>query len=211
MRVLIASTNAGKVREVRRIFEAVAGVEIITPRDIALDLDVIEDGDTFADNARKKALEWAEASGGLALADDSGLVVDALGGAPGVYSARYAGEGATDLANNEKVLRSLEEAGAKTPEERSARFVCWLALAAPDGSILHETEGVVEGTIIEEERGAGGFGYDPLFRPRIDGVFGPLTTAELAPEEKDRISHRGSACRAMARWLKENRDALLEG
>jgi XTP/dITP diphosphohydrolase len=145
----------------------------------------VEDGDTFEANAVKKAVEIARATGCWALADDSGLEVDALGGAPGVYSARYAGEPCSNEANNEKLLREL--AGR---ENRAARFRCVIALSDPEGN-ARTVDGDCRGSIAHRERGTGGFGYDPLFVP--DGY--NETYAELSPEVKHSISHRGRALR----------------
>jgi XTP/dITP diphosphohydrolase len=157
--------------------------------------DVDETGETFEENARKKAIEIAVATGGWALADDSGLVVDALGGEPGVRSARYSVEG-TDDANNAKLLQVVGERGLSRP---AARFVCVIVLATPDG-VHTEVRGEVEGEIVPNEGGAQGFGYDPLFYcPELGKTFGMATS-----EEKAGVSHRGRALRRL-------RDALLGG
>jgi len=151
--------------------------------------DCIEDGDTFQANAAKKALHYAHSSGLWTLADDSGLEVDALGGQPGVWSARFAGEPKSDQRNNEKLIALL----AGVPQEkRTARFRCSLALAK-DGRILATAEGKIEGLIIDEARGSNGFGYDPHFLIPATGK----TTAQLDSEHKNRISHRGQALRAI--------------
>lgn len=186
--VLLATHNPGKVREIRRItadhdwcwrcLDDFPGVP-----------EPIEDADSFAENARKKALHYAGATGLLTLADDSGLEVDCLGGAPGVHSARYAGAGHDYLANNRRLVAAV--AGIPL-EKRSARFRCAMALARP-GAILFETQGTVEGVIIDEPRGHGGFGYDPHFLIPSLG----RTMAELTPDEKNERSHRGQALRAM--------------
>ncbi len=152
---------------------------------------VREDGATFADNARIKALAWMRASGLPALADDSGLEVPALGGLPGVRSARFAGEHADDAANNAKLLGMMQGV-----EDRRARFVCVVCLAFPDGALLWG-EGAVEGEILHAPRGARGFGYDPLFFSHELGK----TFAEAAPEEKARVSHRARALAALGRAL----------
>jgi len=158
----------------------------------------VQDADTFEGNARLKALHFARLTNLWALADDSGLEVDALDGAPGVCSARYAGVGATraarDRANNERLLRELESV---PDERRTARFVCAMCLAAPDGRILAETRGTFEGAIARAPRGTNGFGYDPLLELPGEG----RTSAELSPEEKNARSHRGEAARRMAAWL----------
>ena len=148
--------------------------------------DVVEDADTFGGNARKKASEVARALGMWALADDSGLAVDALGGAPGVFSARYAGEPCDDAANNRKVLENLE---GVPDEKRGAAFLCHLALADPTGEIRLEAEGACRGRIIRELRGPGGFGYDPMFLiPEYHRTFG-----ELGALAKHQLSHRARA------------------
>ena len=152
--------------------------------------DVVEDGETFAANARKKASEVARAAGVWTLADDSGLAVDALGGAPGVYSARYAGEPSDDQANNHKLLEALE---AIPDEARGAAFHCQLALADPTGAIRLEAQGACRGRIIREPRGPGGFGYDPLFLiPEYHKTF-----AELGALSKHQLSHRARAFAAL--------------
>lgn len=184
-RVVLASGNRGKLAELRRIL-ADLGLELLDAHDVALP-DVEETGETFAENALVKARAGAAACGLACLADDSGLVVDALGGEPGVRSARYAGAHGDDEANLRLVLERV--AGAA---DRSARFVCVAALATPDGREW-TAEGRVEGTLTEAPRGDGGFGYDPIFQPLGES----RTTAELPAEEKDAISHRGKAFRAI--------------
>jgi XTP/dITP diphosphohydrolase len=183
-RLLLATSNANKVRE----FRALLGDgpwELVSPADIGLELDVPEEGTTYAENALTKAHAYAAASGLLVLADDSGLEIDALGGAPGVYSARFAGP-ATPYAER---FRILEERLAAVPEvRRSARFRCVIVLAGPDGWEA-QAEGVCEGAIAHEPRGARGFGYDPIFFiPELG-----QTMAELDPDVKNRISHRARA------------------
>jgi XTP/dITP diphosphohydrolase len=187
-RVLLATRNRNKLREIREVFADVK-VEFLTVDDLPELPDVIEDRDTFRGNAEKKALEAAAASGLRALADDSGLEVDALDGRPGVQSARYAGSHGDDRANLEKVLAEMNGV-----EDRAARFRCAIALAEPTGEV-QSVEGVCEGSIARESAGDGGFGYDPIFTP--DGH--ARTFAQLEPESKHRISHRGNALRAAAR------------
>ena len=192
--ILVATTNPGKVRELR----AMLGGEVQwkSLADFPGAGEVKEDGATFAENARKKATGYAGATGLWTLADDSGLVVDALGGAPGVNSARFSGErpkGADrkllDRRNMEKVLSLLQ--GVPT-EKRTARFVCCLCLASPE-RILIETQGTLEGVIIDEPAGTGGFGYDPVFYvPQLG-----QTVAQLGEQEKNAISHRGNALRKL--------------
>lgn len=182
--IVIASKNKGKIREIRQIY-ADLPVSVVEVPDLP---EVVEDGATFAENARKKALSAARHSGRWALADDSGLEVDALGGAPGIHSARWSGGG--DEANNDKLLAEL--AGVAAPA-RTARYRAVVAVADPDGRIVAEAEGVCEGLIGFERRGTGGFGYDPLF---IVPPYG-RTMAELPPEVKNALSHRGQALRRL--------------
>lgn len=157
--------------------------------------DVEETGETLEENARLKALSAARATGYWALGEDTGLEVDALGGAPGVRSARYAVDGASDEDNNAKLLRELQ---GVTEAQRTARFRTVMALASPDGRVW-TTEGRMEGLILSEPRGAGGFGYDPLFFSPQAG----RTLAELSVKEKDAVSHRGKALRAMLSLIRD--------
>lgn len=192
-RVILASHNAKKLVELQRILaDAVpdlAADQVISSAGIELP-DVVEDAVTFDGNALLKARAAARATGLLAIADDSGLAVDVLGGSPGIFSARWSGRHGDDDANNDLLLAQL----ADVPDEhRTARFVCAAALVAPDGTEVVE-RGEMTGTLLRERRGAGGFGYDPLFMP--DGS--DRTSAELSAEEKDAISHRGTAFRAIA-------------
>ncbi len=199
MQVLLATRNRGKVREFRQLVADLSGVTLLTPDDVPGLPEVVEDGTTFEANACKKALEIARASGMMALADDSGLEVDALGGRPGVYSARYAGEHANDSDNNQKLVAELR-ALALPIERCTARYRVVLALAAPTGPLAqtpHLEHGRCEGRIRLEPSGAGGFGYDPYFE--VDGY--GRTMAELAPDEKNRISHRGRAMAGMRTYL----------
>lgn len=191
--LLLATRNPGKRREFAALL-AGSPVVLHSLEDHPEWPDVVEDGDSFLANARKKAQETARMAGLPCLADDSGLVVDALGGAPGVYSARYAGEPKSDAANNAKLLRDLSPYDA--PEQRRARFVCVLVYATPQG-VEAVFEGKVEGTIAKAPRGENGFGYDPLFLPLARPEF---TTAELSSEEKHALSHRGQAARAFCAW-----------
>ena len=192
MKILIASRNVHKIREIREIF-SLPSVEWVSAADIPGLPDVEENGDTFEANARKKATELAAASGLWALADDSGLEVDALGGAPGVHSARYAGEPCDHARNNDKLLAALADV---PPEKRTARFRCVAALASPDGTV-RTVSGTCPGHIATERHGAAGFGYDPLFIPEGE----TQTFAELGPEIKNSMSHRGRAmARAKAEW-----------
>ena len=197
-RLLVASTNPGKMQEYRALL-APLPARLVFPADLGLHLTVSEDAPTYRENAQAKALAYSAASGLLTLADDSGLEVDALGGEPGVRSSRYAGEGADDARRR----AYLRERLSRTALPRPARFRCWLALSRPGGSIQY-AEGVCEGEILLEERGANGFGYDPLFRVRGRG----LTLAELAPQEKNRLSHRARAVQAIWPRLLASLDAL---
>lgn len=199
MKLVLASRNEGKRREAEEIL-APLGFRLCGPEEagVGAEVEFPEEGDTFEQNAQSKARALQALVGGWCLADDSGLAVDALGGAPGVRSARYARSGgrgpARDRANLEKLLRELSGvAGA----QRTARFVCVVALVGPGGVCLL-TRGECQGRIIESPRGRGGFGYDPVFVPA--GT--TLTMAELSSEDKNRISHRGRALRALAEELR---------
>jgi len=186
MQVLVATMNAGKLREYERLLADVPGLELLTMAVLSATVDVVEDRDTFVGNARKKATEIAKVAGMPCLADDSGLEVDALGGRPGVYSARYAGEGATDAQNNAKLL---DELGDIADAQRTARFRCAIVIVDRAGRELATADGACEGRIGHESKGSHGFGYDPLFVP--DGY--AETMAELGPETKNKISHRAEA------------------
>ena len=191
MRLLLASTNRKKRDELAALL-AGSGVEVVSAADLPA---VDEDQPTFALNAAKKARSAARASGSWALADDSGLEVEALGGAPGVRSARFAGDGADDAANNAKLLGMLEGVAR---EERGACFVCALALARPDGSLAAEVRGEARGVILASPRGRSGFGYDPLFEFSEPGHAATgKTFAELTGAEKSAVSHRGRALRGL--------------
>jgi XTP/dITP diphosphohydrolase len=191
-RLLLATNNAGKVRELRRLLDG-CGFEIVTPGDLGLAISPAETSATYAENAALKARAFAEAGDCLALADDSGLEVDALDGAPGVRSARFGGPELDDAGRVRLLLREI----AATPDERrTARFRAVMALAAAGGEI-RLFEGVQEGIIALAPRGDRGFGYDPIFV----GV-GGQTNGEIGEEEKDDISHRGQAARAVAAYLR---------
>jgi len=191
MKIVVASNNKKKRAEIQAILGAL-GIELVSPEQ-TISVEVVEDADSFAGNAKKKADAFAKANGTPALADDSGLCVDVLNGAPGIYSARFAGENATDADNNIKLLADLNGT-----EERSAHFVCALHLAFPDSSSPLTAEGSVDGSILRELSGNTGFGYDPLFYcPELGKAF-----ADSTPEEKASVSHRGRALRAMAEQLK---------
>ncbi len=190
MRWIVATANAHKVRELAALLGDL-GVELVARPGDALMPE--ETGATFLANARLKARAVAKATGEIALADDSGLEVDALGGDPGVRSARYAGEDASDDDNNAKLLAELS--GIHGPNRR-ARFRCVLALVGPDGKEL-TADGRCEGFVLEQARGAGGFGYDPLFQPEGD----TRALAEYSEDEKNAISHRGRAVRRLREML----------
>jgi XTP/dITP diphosphohydrolase len=184
--LLIATNNKGKVKELQDLLKAM-GIELITPAQINLDLDVIEDGSTYAENASKKAIAFAQSSGLVSLADDSGLEVDALDGAPGLYSARYGSTNGGKLSDSERRAFLIQNLQSK-PRPWSARFHATIAIAVPYGE-THLAEGFCEGEIIPEERGTGGFGYDPIFLLSALGK----TMAELSMKEKNRLSHRARA------------------
>ena len=194
--LLLASGNKGKIAEIRRILDGYVE-RLYSAADFPDLTEAVEDGDTFEANACKKALHAAIATGFPALADDSGLVVDALDGMPGIRSARFAGEGCGDAANNEKLLRCLEGVEAC---RRTAAFQCVVALCFPDGSCL-TFRGELKGVVLEKARGAGGFGYDPLF---LVNEFGK-TLAELDVEVKNLISHRGKALEGVRHYLSQIR------
>ena len=198
MRILIATMNTGKLREYERLLAEVPGLELETMAALPEPIDVVEDRDTFRGNALKKAMEIATVAGMPCLADDSGLEVDALGGGPGVYSARYAGEGSTDSENNAKLL---DELSGIADDERRARFQCAIVIVDQSGRELAMAEGACEGRIGSEPRGSHGFGYDPLFVP--EGY--AQTMAELGPETKNEISHRAKAAAKLVPILRELR------
>lgn len=192
MRLLLASNNEKKRGELERILLG-RGIEVVTPRDLGLDLDPEETGETFEENSEIKARAFAELYDGPVLADDSGLEVDLLDGAPGVRSARYAGPDGNDAANRARLLRELD---GVVESRRRGRFVCVLTLVAGD-RILAQVRGECEGRILSKERGDGGFGYDPLFL--AEGT--EQSFAELDAASKDRLSHRGRALRELSHQL----------
>jgi XTP/dITP diphosphohydrolase len=192
--LLLATTNEHKLNEFRVIFRDLP-FTLLSLRDLQIDMDVEETGTTFAENAILKARTYAQMADMLALADDSGLEIDALGGAPGIYSARFAGRETTYAERFRLLFARLQDMPLS---ERTARFRCAIALAEPSG-YTRVVEGVIEGLITDPPRGENGFGYDPIF---LVPEFGK-TTAELAPVEKNRISHRGRAA-DLARRLLEN-------
>lgn len=195
--VIIASNNAHKADEIRNALNF-EGWEFKTLREAGLESDPEETGSSFVENARIKARAVHELTGGAVLADDSGLMVDALSGAPGVYSARYAsvdGKDSSDAANNEKLMRELTDV---PDDKRTARFVCSLVFIDEDGSET-DAEGTVEGAIGHRLQGQNGFGYDPLFVPNVFG--GVKTMAQVSQAEKAQVSHRGNALRALRETL----------
>ena len=197
MKLLIATRNPGKVSEIRALLGAGLrrNVEILTLYDMRNVLEPRESGKTFSENARVKALHYAKECRMLCIADDSGLAVDALGGRPGVRSARFAGDQATDEQNIALLLEELHP----RPLPWTAAFLC-VAVAALPGRVVAEATGRVDGEILSTPRGTGGFGYDPVFR--VKGS--PKTMAELPPEEKNRISHRGQAIRLLVGQLRNS-------
>ena len=197
-KIILASNNLKKIKEIKEILNGLP-YEVYSLKDMNIDIEVEEDGLTFEENAKKKAKEIheyllnKEKSDFIVLSDDSGLEVDCLNGAPGVYSARYAGEHGNDYNNN---IKLLEEMKSFKGNERSARFVCVIAVVFEDGSVK-SVRGEVEGTIIEELKTEGGFGYDPLFFYKgFNKTFG-----EATPEEKNAISHRGNALKKLREIL----------
>ena len=191
MKIIIATHNKHKLQEMSRILSPM-GYEVVTDRDLGIELtDAEENGETFLDNARIKAESGCKESGLPCIADDSGLCVDALGGAPGVFSARYNGVHGDDDGNNRKLLSELE--GVPT-EKRTAHFACAICVSFPDGSEVTAT-GKCEGYIGYEKKGTNGFGYDPLF------MVGDRSLAQMTAEEKDAISHRGNALKALKEKL----------
>lgn len=191
-KLLLATRNQGKVIEFQRILEAIAPNQIeLISLDSFPDLgDVEETGETFEENALLKARQMSKATGLPAIADDSGLCIDALDGAPGIFSARWSGQHGNDQANNEKVLEQLKDHSA---DQRGAHFTCVAALALPDGR-THTEEGLFEGQILNSPMGENGFGYDPIFKPA--GF--EISSAQMSAEQKDSLSHRGKALRAIA-------------
>jgi XTP/dITP diphosphohydrolase len=185
-KLLIATNNKGKIKELHELLNGL-GIQLLTPAQVNLDIDVVEDGRTYAENATKKALAFARASGLISLADDSGLEVDALNGEPGLYSARYGSTNGEKLSDAERRTYLLEQLQGK-PRPWTARFHATIAIANPNGQ-THLAEGWCEGEIIPKERGSGGFGYDPIFLlPELG-----KTMAELSMDEKNRLSHRARA------------------
>ena len=195
MKFIIATNNAKKLKELERILKPL-GIDAVTAKEAGITLDDVDaTGETFAENAYLKAKSAFDKTGMPAVADDSGLCVDALDGKPGIYSARYGGENATDEDKNKKIISEMKDVPV---EKRNAHFTCAICCILPDGSKI-EVEGICNGTIGYEPVGDGGFGYDPIF------MCGENSYAQLTAEEKDAISHRGRALRAMAEKLRECR------
>lgn len=193
-KIVFATSNVGKMREIREILKDL-GMEILSMKDAGVDVDIVEDGDSFEANAMIKAKAVWEKTGGIVLADDSGLEVDYLNGEPGIYSARYMGENTSYEIKNWNLIHRLN---GVEEEKRTARFVCVIAAVLPDGRTL-TARGVMEGLIAHEPAGDGGFGYDPILMLPEYGK----TSAEITMEEKNKISHRGKALEAMKERLRE--------
>jgi XTP/dITP diphosphohydrolase len=191
--LLLATRNPGKITELRALLEPLRAV-LLQPDQLGLQLTPPEEGESYAENARQKAVAYARLSGLWALADDSGLEVDALGGAPGLHSARFAGEGRSDYDRRQRLLKHLHD----HPQPWTARFRCVVALASPEGQ-LDFAEGACEGLVIVEERGTQGFGYDPIFLVAGTGK----TMAELELVEKNQLSHRARAVHALLPKLQQ--------
>lgn len=191
-RILFATGNAGKMKEIRMILSDLP-LPVVSMKEAGVAAEIEENGSTFEENAVIKARAVMELTGEIALADDSGLEIDYLGGAPGIYSARFMGEDTSYDIKNTALIEKLE---GVPEEQRTARFVCAIACALPDGRIL-TSRGAMEGVIAHEIRGENGFGYDPIFYLPEYG----LTSAEISPEQKNELSHRGKALRAMKEQL----------
>lgn len=194
--MIFATGNQGKIKEIKAILGDI-GEEIISMKEAGIDMDIVEDGKTFEENAIIKAKAVMERTGQLVLADDSGLEVDALGGEPGIYSARYMGEDTSYEIKNRNIIERLEGVEG---DARSARFVCVIAAAFPDGETV-TTRGTIEGVIAKEPAGENGFGYDPIvYVPEYN-----MTTGQMEPEAKNAISHRGKALCAMKKILEDRK------
>lgn len=196
-KVIFATSNEGKMREVRSILEGM-NLEVLSMKEAGIQVEVVEDGTTFEENAIIKATEIQKACGEIVLADDSGLEIDYLNKEPGIYSARYMGEDTSYAIKNQSLIHRLE---GVEEEKRTARFVCAIAAAFPDGTV-EVARGTIEGRIGYEEKGNNGFGYDPIFYVPEYGC----TTAELTMEQKNEASHRGKALRIMKEIMKEKYD-----
>ena len=199
--MIFATGNQGKMKEIRAILGDI-GEEIISMKEAGIDIDIVENGSTFEENAIIKAKAIMEVTGPLVLADDSGLEVDALNKEPGIYSARYLGEDTSYDIKNRDIIRRLEGVEG---DDRSARFVCVIAAAFPDGEIV-TTRGTIEGLITKEQLGENGFGFDPIVYVPEYG----MTTGQMDPDLKNSISHRGKALTAMKKILEERKILLYE-
>jgi len=193
-KIVFATSNEGKMREIREILKDL-GVEVLSLKEAGVHVDIVEDGDTFEANAVIKAKAVWEQTGGIVLADDSGLEIDYLNGEPGVFSARYMGEDTSYEIKNWNLIHRLN---GVPEEERTARFVAVIAGVLPDGRVV-TTRGTMDGFIAYEPAGAGGFGYDPILMLKEYG----MTSAEITMEQKNEISHRGKGLRAMKEVLKK--------
>lgn len=194
--MIFATGNMGKMKEIKEILGDI-GEEILSMKEAGIDMDIVEDGSTFEENAIIKAKAVMERTGKLALADDSGLEIDALNKEPGIYSARYMGEDTPYEIKNSNLIERMKGVKGK---DRSARFVCVIAAAFPDGEII-TTRGTIEGVIAEEPAGENGFGYDPIVYVPEYG----MTTGQMDPDAKNAISHRGKALTAMKKILEERK------
>lgn len=194
--MIFATGNMGKMKEIKAILGDI-GEEILSMKEAGIDMDIVEDGSTFEENAIIKAKAVMERTGKLALADDSGLEIDALNKEPGIYSARYMGEDTPYEIKNSNLIERMKGVKGK---DRSARFVCVIAAAFPDGEII-TTRGTIEGVIAEEPAGENGFGYDPIVYVPEYG----MTTGQMDPDSKNAISHRGKALTAMKKILEERK------
>lgn len=194
--MIFATGNMGKMKEIKAILGDI-GEEILSMKEAGIDMDIVEDGNTFEENAIIKAKAVMERTGQLALADDSGLEIDALNKEPGIYSARYMGEDTAYEIKNSNLIERMKGVKGK---DRSARFVCVIAAAFPDGEII-TTRGTIEGVIAEEPAGENGFGYDPIVYVPEYG----MTTGQMDPDAKNAISHRGKALTAMKKILEERK------
>lgn len=194
--MIFATGNMGKMKEIKAILGDI-GEEILSMKEAGIDIDIVEDGSTFEENAIIKAKAVMERTGQLALADDSGLEIDALNKEPGIYSARYMGEDTSYEIKNRNLIERMKGVEGK---DRSARFVCVIAAAFPDGEII-TTRGTIEGVIAEEPAGENGFGYDPIVYVPEYG----MTTGQMDPDAKNAISHRGKALTAMKKILEERK------
>lgn len=194
--MIFATGNMGKMKEIKAILGDI-GEEILSMKEAGIDMDIVEDGSTFEENAIIKAKAVMERTGKLALADDSGLEIDALNKEPGIYSARYMGEDTPYEIKNSNLIERMKGVKGK---DRSARFVCVIAAAFPDGEII-TTRGTIEGVIAEEPAGENGFGYDPIVYVPENG----MTTGQMDPDAKNAISHRGKALTAMKKILEERK------